>query len=187
MLFTRDGYDETSIDVIATHAGVSPGTVYNYFGTKGAVLLGVVAQDLDDLPVTVDGAAFDELGPSDAIVSLVLPYVDAMVAWGKGLLRTIISAGFDPTEAPALEDLLAIDEHAVEHLAVSFEELRGRTVIDETVDARTAAILVYSVVAAAMLVYASDPTMSRDDVVALIGAQLAIVWRGLAPATIAER
>ena len=41
-LFTRDGYERTSVDAIAAEAGVSKRTVYNHFGDKENLFLAVV-------------------------------------------------------------------------------------------------------------------------------------------------
>jgi TetR/AcrR family transcriptional repressor of mexJK operon len=43
-LFTRDGYERTSVDAIAAEAGVSKRTVYNHFGDKENLFLAVVQQ-----------------------------------------------------------------------------------------------------------------------------------------------
>jgi hypothetical protein len=48
-------------------------------------------------------------------------------------------------------------------------------------------MLVYSIVGSAMLVYASDPAMTQQDLTALIAAQLDNVWRGLAPGAAMRR
>jgi TetR/AcrR family transcriptional regulator, mexJK operon transcriptional repressor len=42
LLFTRDGYERTSVDAIAAEAGVSKRTVYNHFGDKENLFLSVV-------------------------------------------------------------------------------------------------------------------------------------------------
>ncbi|HEX7200138.1 MAG TPA: helix-turn-helix domain-containing protein, partial [Dongiaceae bacterium] len=56
LLFRRDGFAETSIEQIAGRARLSAGTVYNYFGSKGDLLLALVA--LDGEEVRSAGAAF---------------------------------------------------------------------------------------------------------------------------------
>src|SRR5258708_13140133 len=50
LLFRRDGFAETSIEEIAARAGLSAGTVYNYFGAKGDLLLALVALDRAQVP-----------------------------------------------------------------------------------------------------------------------------------------
>lgn len=42
VLFGKHGYAQTTIEDIAEHAFVAPGTVYNYFGSKDGVLQGIV-------------------------------------------------------------------------------------------------------------------------------------------------
>jgi len=44
-LFKRDGFSSASIEEIAANAGLSAGTVYNYFPSKGDLLLALVALD----------------------------------------------------------------------------------------------------------------------------------------------
>ena len=43
-LFSRDGYERTSVDAISAQAGVSKRTVYNHFGDKESLFLAVVQQ-----------------------------------------------------------------------------------------------------------------------------------------------
>lgn len=48
--FQRGGFDETRIDDIAAIADVAPGTVYNYFPTKDALLLGLASHHRSQSP-----------------------------------------------------------------------------------------------------------------------------------------
>ena len=60
-LFSRDGYERTSVDAIAAEAGVSKRTVYNHFGDKENLFLAVVQRTfawmigLAHLPTTPGG------------------------------------------------------------------------------------------------------------------------------------
>jgi TetR/AcrR family transcriptional regulator, mexJK operon transcriptional repressor len=45
-LFTRDGYERTSVDAIAAEAGVSKRTVYNHYGDKESLFISVVQDTL---------------------------------------------------------------------------------------------------------------------------------------------
>ena len=38
-IFSKEGYDGTTTDLIAERAGVSIGTLYQYFSSKDAILL----------------------------------------------------------------------------------------------------------------------------------------------------
>ncbi|MDY6903513.1 MAG: TetR/AcrR family transcriptional regulator [Thermodesulfobacteriota bacterium] len=47
LLFTRDGYDAVTTDKIAERAGVSIGTLYQYFPNKESILIGLWEQVFD--------------------------------------------------------------------------------------------------------------------------------------------
>ncbi|MEA2022664.1 MAG: TetR/AcrR family transcriptional regulator, partial [Actinomycetota bacterium] len=77
--FQDTGYHASTIEVIAADAGVSVGTVYNYFGTKNAILLAVVTRDTEDALTeageTIDLSSGD---PVEVLMPLIMVYVDAM-------------------------------------------------------------------------------------------------------------
>lgn len=53
-LFVTSGFSQTTIDAIASEAGVSPQTVYGVFGSKASLLLAL----LDDLERSVDAGGY---------------------------------------------------------------------------------------------------------------------------------
>ncbi len=59
-VFARSGFHRTTIRDIAKEAGVSDGTIYNYFENKTAVLMGVL-DPLND----IEGREFSAIPPSD--------------------------------------------------------------------------------------------------------------------------
>ncbi|HUP99529.1 MAG TPA: TetR/AcrR family transcriptional regulator [Aeromicrobium sp.] len=62
----RDGYDAASTNRIATEAGISPGSLYQYFPNKEAVLSAIVGRYSDDVSERITAALadrFDETGP----------------------------------------------------------------------------------------------------------------------------
>ena len=65
VVFARDGFERAHIDDIAVEAGVSTGTVYNYFAGKAALMLDLHQQSLDAANADVAGlvagpGSFDE-------------------------------------------------------------------------------------------------------------------------------
>jgi TetR/AcrR family transcriptional regulator, mexJK operon transcriptional repressor len=78
-LFTRHGYEGASMADIAAGAGVSKGTLYNYFACKSdlfAAFVGEMAQGM--LPQLFDG--IDTLPPREALVAI-----------GERVLRKMLS------------------------------------------------------------------------------------------------
>src|SRR5690242_1509962 len=62
----RDGYDAASTNRIAAEADISPGSLYQYFPNKDAVLSAIVDRYSDDVSERITAALadrFDETGP----------------------------------------------------------------------------------------------------------------------------
>lgn len=53
-LFSKNGYDKTSIRDIAKHANMSLGLLYNYFASKEQLLEAIVQEGIDDLKHSLD-------------------------------------------------------------------------------------------------------------------------------------
>ncbi len=63
----RDGYDKASTNNVAAEAGISPGSLYQYFPNKDAVTTAVVERYSDHLAERITAALadqFDESGPT---------------------------------------------------------------------------------------------------------------------------
>lgn len=58
----KDGYDAFSTNRIADRAGISPGSLYQYFPDKDAIIDAVVERYADDLAEQVAAALGDRLG-----------------------------------------------------------------------------------------------------------------------------
>src|SRR5215510_3256151 len=91
-LFKREGFAATSIEQIAERAELSAGTVYNYFASKGDLLLALVA--LDGAQVRAAGArhvARPAGDPVAAVNALLEGYVDhALVHLDKRMWRQMM-------------------------------------------------------------------------------------------------
>jgi AcrR family transcriptional regulator len=68
-LFGRDGYEATSIDDIASRAGVAKGAVYHYFASKAQVFAEVIDQVHGASAAATIRAAESAATPKDAIVA----------------------------------------------------------------------------------------------------------------------
>ncbi len=65
--FARHAFDAQSISTIATAAGVSKGTIYNYFGGRRGFYLATIEAVIDELLTAIE--------PPDADLAAVLPLI----------------------------------------------------------------------------------------------------------------
>ncbi len=105
-LFVRDGYERTSVDAIASEAGVSKRTVYSHYADKEQLFLSVTEQTVEAVMGIVAGIADRELyGPGDITGRLLAfiratAHVTTRLPERAALLRVIL------TEAPRFPALL---------------------------------------------------------------------------------
>lgn len=89
-LFTDEGLG-VSLDEIARHAGVGPGTVHRHFPTKEALFLAVATDQIQDL-VTVAKELRDSDDPGSAFSTML----SRMITTGTGALKSALAgAEFD--------------------------------------------------------------------------------------------
>ena len=178
--FDSIGYEETAMESIALDAGVSPGTVYNYFGTKNAILATIMTQQTDDI-MRGAGDALDLTAaePLDALMPMIKVYIDEMSSYGSDLLKEVFRAGFEPAQTELLADLVSADERVIGQLADALQRMQSHGLVVENVDLAQAAMLIYSVVAVALMMFVAVPGTTSEETNAVAKAQIALVFGGL--------
>ncbi len=178
--FQDIGYRASTIAVIAVGAGVSAGTVYNYFGTKNAILMAVVTRDTEHA-LAGAGEAIDLSSgdPVEMLMPVIMVYVDAMTGLGREVLKELFRAGFDPAESALMADLVSLDERSIAQIAEAFALLQVQGMAPDTVDAGSASMLIYSIIAVATLMFVSMPEMTVQGVETMIRSQLRLAFEGI--------
>jgi AcrR family transcriptional regulator len=178
-LFGRQGFQATTMEEIAAGAGVSAGTLYNYFGTKNTLLLAHIESRVADMTET--GTALLAAPPSDvvtAVQALTRLYLDSFVSLERELLREVMAASFGST-SELLPELMRLDElllHQLETLLGHFGEAGG---LQAGVDVAEAAIALYSLFATQLIMYVSVEAMTPTALRRAMARQIEIVFTGL--------
>lgn len=176
-LFAARGFQATTMDEIAAAAGVSPATLYNYFGTKNTVLLahleGMVGEMMEAGSVILADPPADIVA---AVQSLMAVVVDHFIDLDRELLREVFAAGFGPSPE-VLPELIRLDELVADQLGrllAQFEPaLTPGVAIDEAVMA------IYSLMASQLIMYVSMEKMAAAAVRRAVDRQIEIVFSGL--------
>jgi AcrR family transcriptional regulator len=179
--FDENGYDATAMETIAQVADVSAGTIYNYFGTKSAILAAIVTRHVDEAMSEADKRLdLDADSAVDALMPTLAVYLDHMTGYGPYLLKELLRAGFDPSHTDILAEFVSGDERVIMQLSEALRRMRLRGLLSLEVDVDGAALLVYSIVAVALMMFASIPGTTPDDVRESCRSQLEMVFDGLA-------
>ena len=110
-LFRDHGYDAVRIEDIAAEAQLSPGTVYNYFSTKGEILLAIVTLEVEE--VLAQGAAvLAAPGPGfqEAMGALIGGYYDHSLHYlSKAMWRTAMAQTIATPDSAFSQHYLSLD------------------------------------------------------------------------------
>jgi AcrR family transcriptional regulator len=139
-LFERDGYVATTMDAIATEAGVALKTVYSAFSTKGGLLRALwdllLKGDVDDAPVAARPWYREMMDEPDAERQLRLNARNARMVKSRigPLLGVIRSAASVDPDGAALWNLIQSDFYENQRTLVKAIDGRGglRADLDRT-------------------------------------------------------
>jgi AcrR family transcriptional regulator len=110
-LFATDGYDAVRMETIAAMAEVSAGTVYNYFPTKGDLLVAIVSREVEE--VLQAGESTIQAPPPDVIAALgqlVHGYYDHSLHYlSKDMWRTAMAMTIQSPDSASSQHYVALD------------------------------------------------------------------------------
>ncbi len=178
--FAERGLEATTMEEVAAAADVSVGTLYNYFGSKSVLLLAVVAEDAK-LMVSRGSAVLADPGddPIVAVSRILDLYLDLMFELGRDLMREVFRASFERSFPDLMPELIWMDEQVLDQLAVLLRHFRDEELVASEVSGDEAAMLLFSIVAANLILYISVEDLSQVDVRTQVRRQVDVAFRGL--------
>lgn len=133
-LFRAQGYDAVRIEDIAAAAEVSAGTCYNYFSTKGDLLLAIVSMEVEE--VAEAGHALVEAPPEDiasALGGLIRLYYDHSLHYlSKEMWRKAMAFSIEAPATPFSQRYTELDALLIAQVCdlVAALQHRGRARAD---------------------------------------------------------
>ncbi len=127
-LFRAQGYDAVRIEDIAAAAEVSAGTCYNYFSTKGDLLLAIVSMEVEE--VVGAGRAVVEAPPPDvelALRRLIRLYYDHSLNYlSKEMWRKAMAFSIEAPGTPFSQRYTELDAMLVAQVSALIAALQKR-------------------------------------------------------------
>jgi AcrR family transcriptional regulator len=180
-LFKRDGFAAASIEDIADNAALSAGTVYNYFPSKGDLLLALVA--LDGQEVRAAGAAIVEAPPADPVKAacrLLEVYVDhALVHLDKRLWRQMMANALAFADTPVGSGYRDLDRKLAEQVADLCRALQGKELLSRRVNCDDAGQALFFICNQLFMEFVADDAMARSKMKERMFRQVRLVFDGL--------
>jgi AcrR family transcriptional regulator len=145
-LIREQGYDQTRIEEIAALAEVSVGTFYNYFSTKGDLLLAIVSMEVEEVLAHGDAIVADPPGDVDETLrALIGGYFDhSLVYLSKEMWRRAMAISIEAPDTPFSRRYTELDALLRQQVcdAIAALQSRGRARIG--ISAQDAGALIFN-------------------------------------------
>jgi AcrR family transcriptional regulator len=172
-LFRDTGYGAVRIEDIAEGAEISVGTFYNYFETKGDLLLAIVTMEVEE--VLANGQRIVTDPPpnvADALAALVNGYYDhSLVYLSKAMWRTAMAITIEAPETPFSARYTELDRKLTDQVTSLIEELQRRGLARPDLCTRAVGELVFNNLNMMFIDFVKSDTMTLDELRAAVARQ----------------
>lgn len=180
--FRRLGYDAARIEDIAEEAGVSVGTVYNYFGNKGDVLVAIVSVEVEE--ILEEGARLIAASTGDvaaAVGALIGLYYDHSLHYlSKEMWRSAMALAIRSPDTPVSRRYTALDARLAGQVCALIESLQARGKVRPEIDATAVGTLLFNNLNMMFIEFAKDEEQSLSELKAQVSWQNAPLLRLIA-------
>jgi AcrR family transcriptional regulator len=180
-LFAERGFRATTTEQIAAAAEVAAGTVYNYFGSKGAIVVALFGDATARL-LEAGRAVVARPGrhPAQAVVRLFQIYLRLVDTFGRELLGEVFAALLlDPEDS--VEAMAGMDQQLIAQVAELLAALQARGDVAAGVTPLDGALQLYAIFGMQLLMHMHLPGYDRGALEAGLKSQVALAFAGLAP------
>lgn len=185
-LFGRRGYAQTGMEDVARRARVAVGTIYNYFPSKAELVLALLRRETGETLAAGDAVLERAAGdsppePTASVNALFDVYVDLLARHEREQLRELLAAAFSNPDTVG-KAAFEMDARLLAQLHALLEQLRERGALAADVESGEAALLLYSVYASWLFLFATSDAVPLETLRAQVRRGVALAMRGLSRA-----
>nr|WP_210529636.1 TetR/AcrR family transcriptional regulator [Rubellimicrobium arenae] len=172
--FQRDGYHSVRIEDLAEDAEVSVGTVYNYYGTKGDLLMATVALEVEEVLAAGEAILLaPPAEPQEALLGLIWQYYDHSLEYlSKEMWRAAMALSIEEPHTPNGRRYADLDGRLADQVARLVARLQSRGRVAPDLDHRAMGELIFNTLNAMFIEFVKDDGMTLDTLKARVAAQI---------------
>lgn len=172
-LFRKSGYSDVRIEDIAEIAEVSVGTFYNYFKSKGEVLVAIVTMEVEEVLAT--GEQIVKAPPSSATTALnalIAQYFDhSLVYLSKEMWRTAMALAIQHPETHLGKHYTQLDRRLCAQVCALVEALQDRDLVATNIDSTSIGELIFNNFNMMFIEFAKCESMTIDQLKRTVATQ----------------
>ncbi|MCD4708879.1 MAG: TetR/AcrR family transcriptional regulator [Candidatus Sabulitectum sp.] len=180
-LFFTSGYKATSMGEIAGHSSVAVGTLYNYFKSKGEIMLAITNEDATDLFVPVSSSEMDALSVEDLIWQFTDKLIGFISAYPRELVKELIGVFWDEGQENLSNGLTSLDIRIMSQITQMLRILKESGRVKEETDPEIVALALYGMATTAVMWYSVDSERTLEETQETIAAMIGHFCRGILP------
>jgi len=162
--FRADGYKRARIEDLAEAADVSVGTVYNYYGTKGDILIAAVAMEVEE--VLAEGQALVDDPPRDlceALLTLTFCYYDHSLHYlTKEMWRRAMGLAIEAPDTPNGRHYAELDARLAAQVGDLVRRFQLDGVIAPDLDAQAVGRVLFNNLNQLFIAFVTDDAMTLE-------------------------
>ncbi|PWR01110.1 TetR family transcriptional regulator [Meridianimarinicoccus roseus] len=172
-LFKARGYHAVRLEDLADRADVSVGTVYNYYRTKGDILIATVALEVEEvLGMGRRLVADPPHGVAEALLALIYSYYDHSLEYlSKEMWRSAMALSIDAPETPNGLRYSALDRKLAAQVTDLIVRLQARGEVRPEIDPAAIGQLVFNNLNMMFLEFVKDDAMTLAQLRAAVADQ----------------
>jgi AcrR family transcriptional regulator len=181
--FRARGYHAVRMEDLAGAAEVSVGTVYNYYRTKGDLLIAAVTLEVEEVIDAAEALLADPPSdPAEALEALTFGYFDHSLQYlSKEMWRMAMALSIEAPTTPNGARYRALDARLADQVARLIAALAARGAVDPRVDAGVAGRIVFNNLNQEFTEFVRDDDMPLSALRARVGAQTRLMAAALRP------
>ena len=171
--FRANGYRAVRIEDLADMAEVSVGTVYNYYQTKGDILMATVAMEVEEvLHAGVAILADPPQAVDDAFLALIFSYYDhSLVYLTKEMWRTAMALAIEAPGTPNGRRYFELDQRLASQMTDLVQVLQTRGTVRQDLDPGPFGVLLFNNLNQMFLEFVKDDNMPLEVLRRRVDAQ----------------
>jgi len=171
--FRAEGYRSVRIEDLAEMAEVSVGTVYNYYQTKGDILIATVAMEVEEvLDAGTRIVADPPRGVDEALLALIFSYFDHSLEYlSKEMWRTAMALAIEAPGTPNGRRYSELDQRLAAQVTELVVALQARGEVDPGLDAREFGALMFNNLNQMFIEFVKDDAMTLQTLRSRVAAQ----------------
>ncbi len=171
--FRAEGYRSVRIEDLAEAAEVSVGTVYNYYRTKGDILIATVAMEVEE--VLAQGAAIVADPPQRAdaaLLALIFAYYDHSLEYlSKEMWRMAMALSIEAPGTPNGQRYSDLDARLAAQVTGMIVTLQARGEVRPELDAGALGAVIFNNLNQMFIEFVKDDAMTLETLRERITAQ----------------